>query len=399
MEKTTKTIGYYLSFTALGLVAASLGPTIPGLAEHTHTQLSEISFLFSARSGGYLLGSQTSGRLYDRLPGHTVLILGLLVVSGMMALVPVIPLLWLLTLVLFITGIAEGCVDIGGNTLLVWVYGRDVGPYMNALHFFFGLGAFISPIIVAQAVIRSGDINWAYWLLALLMLPPVLWNFRNESPVPAVVNKPTQDNPSLPAGPKPFLIPLIGMFFFLYVGAEVSFGGWIFTYATERGLSDATNAAYLTSIFWGALTAGRLLSIPIAMRVRPRTILLIDLLGSLASVGSILIWPNSPLVLWGGALGTGVFMASIFPTLLSLAERRMTITGQITGWFFFGVGAGGMTVPWIIGQLFQTSGAQITMIVILIDLISAMAIFFTLMAYSPQPATEENTSKNHALSG
>jgi FHS family Na+ dependent glucose MFS transporter 1 len=376
----------------LGLVAASLGPTIPGLAEHTHTQLNEISFLFTARAGGYLIGSLTSGRLYDRLPGHRVLILGLLIMSATMVLIPVIPLLWLLTLVLLITGIAEGSVDVGGNILLVWVHGRNVGPYMNGLHFFFGLGAFISPIIIAQAVLRSGDITWAYWLLAILMLPPVLWNLRKESPVPAVGNQPSPDILSKPAKPKPFLIPLIGVFFFLYVGAEVSFGGWIFTYATERGLSDATNAAYLTSIFWGALTAGRLLAIPVAMRVRPRTILLSDLLGCLASVGIILIWPNSPLVLWIGALGLGVFMASIFPTLLSLAERRMTITGQITGWFFFGVGAGGMTVPWIIGQLFQKAGANITMIVILVDLITAVVIFFALMAYSPQPVTGEGKS-------
>ena len=51
-----------------------------------------------------------------------------------------------------------------------------------------------------------------------------------------------------------------------------------------------------------------------------------------------------------------------------------------------------MTVPWIIGQLFQTSGAQIPMIVILVDLIAAVAIFFTLMTYSPQPVTGEGKS-------
>jgi len=38
---------------------------------------------------------------------------------------------------------------------------------MNALHFFFGVGAFVSPIIVAQAILMTGDITWAYWVLAL----------------------------------------------------------------------------------------------------------------------------------------------------------------------------------------------------------------------------------------
>ncbi len=52
------------------------------------------------------------------------------------------------------------------------------------------------------------------------------------------------------------------LFFFLYVGAEVGFGGWIFTYAVALDLGSETAAAYLTSAFWGALTFGRLLTIP-----------------------------------------------------------------------------------------------------------------------------------------
>ena len=38
-DRIPKTIGYYAAFVALGMVGASLGPTLPGLAEHTQTQL------------------------------------------------------------------------------------------------------------------------------------------------------------------------------------------------------------------------------------------------------------------------------------------------------------------------------------------------------------------------
>ena len=89
----------------------------------------------------------------------------------MMLLIPVVPLLWLLAAVLLILGLGEGALDVGGNTLLVWGYREKVAPYMNALHFFFGVGAFISPIIVAQAIQATGDIMLAYWALAVLMLP------------------------------------------------------------------------------------------------------------------------------------------------------------------------------------------------------------------------------------
>jgi FHS family Na+ dependent glucose MFS transporter 1 len=175
-------------------------------------------------------------------------------------LTPTIPLLWLLIAVLLLMGIGEGVLDVGGNTLLVWVHRRKVGPFMNALHFFFGAGAFIAPIIIAQAVKMSGDIHWAYWILALLILPVSLWLLRLPSPTAQTISK---DDPA--GQVNHLLVALIVLFFFLYVGAEVSFGGWVFTYAVTLELTTETFAAYLTSAFWGSLTVGRLLAIPIAL--------------------------------------------------------------------------------------------------------------------------------------
>jgi FHS family Na+ dependent glucose MFS transporter 1 len=357
-------IGYYAAFIALGLFAASMGPTLPGLARHTGSRLSEISFLLSARSLGYLLGSLLSGRLYDRAPGHQVITGVLILMAVMMVLVPLIPLLWLLVAVLLVLGAAEGALDVGGNTLLVWLYRDKVGPFMNALHFFFGVGAFISPIVVAQAVQASGDITLAYWVLALLMLPALLWLIRLPSPerqAAAETRRSGQANR--------VLLTLLVLSFFVYVGAELSFGNWLYTYALTLGLADATTAAYLTSGFWGAFTAGRLISIPIATRFSPGAVLLADLVGCLAGVGVILLWPASPLALWIGACGAGFAMASIFPTMIAFAERRMTITGQITSLFLAGSAAGSMTLPWLIGQLFERVGPHVMTTVIAAALI------------------------------
>lgn len=371
-----KTTGYYAAFIALGLANASLGPTLPGLAEQTQARLSEISYLFTARSLGYLLAALLGGRLYDRLPGHTLMATTLLVMAMMLALAPLVPALWLLTAVMLLLGIAESGLDVGGNTLLVWLHQDKVGPFMNGMHFFFGVGAFLSPIIIAQALLVSGGITWAYWFLALLMLPAAIWLLRQSSPpFPAI----SPDEPVRPV--RGALVALIALFFFLYVGAEVSYGGWIFTYTVTRGLSNEAAAAYLTSAFWGALTAGRLLSIPLAARLRPRAILGLDLAGCLASVAVIVLWPQSLAVVWLGTLGLGLSMASIFPTTLSLAERHMPISGRVTGWFFAGASVGGMTLPWLIGQLFETIGPQVTMLAIMVALVAAVAVFIALMLY------------------
>lgn len=348
-------IGYYAAYVALGLVGASLGPTLPGLAENTGVGLGEAGLFFTSRSLGYTLGSLYGGRAYDRLPGHTLMAAVIVLMVVTLGIAPVTAIFWILLVVLFGMGVGEGTLDVGGNTLLLWQFRERVGPYMNAMHFFFGAGSFLSPIIVAQALEFSGEIRWAYWVLALAILPVALWLGRIPSPGAPPIRK---DDPDGQA--HPLLITLVAAFFFLYVGAEAGFGGWVFTYAQATPFAGAgfeeAAAAYLTSAFWGALTVGRLLSIPLAARLRPSRLLLGDLVGCLLSLGAILIWRDATLALWAGSIGLGASMASIFPTMLSFAERRMPISGRTTGLFFVGVGSGAMSVPWLVGKLFEASG-------------------------------------------
>jgi len=393
-----KTAGYFAAFIAVGLHASILGPTLPNLAEHTHSLLGEISVLFTTAGLGYLLGSFFGGRLYDRVAGNPLMGIMLFLMAAMLALIPVIPTLWLLTIAWMLLGAAGGTLDVGGNTLLMWVHGRQVGPYMNALHFFFAVGSFLAPLIVAQALALSGEIRGAYWLLSALILPVALWLLRvpsprsparaggqpPEDPQPtgtstAGVQQATSAQPTARRSYERRIVVLISLLLMLYVGAEVAFGGWIYTYAVALDLTDATTAAYLTSAFWGALMLGRLLSIPLAARFRPRTILLTDLLGCLASVGILLLWPGSGTATWLGTLAMGLAMASIFPTCITLAGRRIPITGQVTGWFLVSSSLGGMSLPWLIGQLFEPIGPWITMGIILIDLVAALIVYAALM--------------------
>lgn len=372
--RLSKSAAYFAAFIALGLTMASLGPTLPGLAEQTRAQLSQISFLFTARSLGYLLGSIQGGRLYDSRRGHPVMAGVLLLMVASLALTPLVPALWILTAIMLVLGIAEGVLDLGGNLLLVWVHRNKVGPFMNGLHFFFGVGAFLAPVIVAQAVLMSGGITWAYWALALMILPIAGLLLYLPSPDNQKAGEAGQEKRA-----NPLLVALIAVFFFLYVGAEGSYGGWIFTYATRLGLGDAATAALLTSAFWGALTLGRLLAIPLAARFSPRTLLVSDLAACLVFMAVILLWPGSNLAVWTGTLGMGLAMASIFPTTISLAESSMAITGQATRWFFVGAGSGGMFHPWLIGQLFEPIGPQVTMVAILVNLVLLWVVLAALM--------------------
>jgi fucose permease len=77
-------------------------------------------------------------------------------------------------------------------------------------------------------------------------------------------------------------------------------------------------------------------------------------------------------------------MASIFPTMLTFSESRMTLTGRVTAWFFVGASLGGMSLPWVIGQLFESIGPRAMMVAIFFDLIVAIGIFVILLRHSKQ---------------
>ena len=365
---------YFAAFAALGLVPAALGPTLTALAAKTGTPLGDIGILFTARSLGYLPGALLAGALLDRFPGHPLMASALLLTVASLFLVPVTSHLWVLAALLLFAGFIGSVIDVGGNTLIVWVYREEVGPFMNFLHFSYALGAFISPLIVAQALIWTGGIRWAYWILGLLMLPVAFVLFRAPSP-------PLQSTSARKASPPPrwSIVGLILLFYLLYAGTEISFGGWIYTYAVNLNLASETEAAYLTSGFWGAFMVGRLLAVPFAVRFDPRTLLFATLTGGLLLTFGLYLSAASPLWTTLCTIGLGLSMASIFPSMLSFAQRHIAISGKVTGFFFVGASIGGMTLPWIIGRRFETTGPETLPLTLLITLSAALLILITLL--------------------
>lgn len=368
-HKYRLTGAYFAAFVALGLTTGSLGPTLPTLAEQTQVGLSAISYVFTARSMGYVVGSVRGGKLFDRRPGNPVMAAMLFAMAIMMSLVPLAPKLWVLLITMLVLGVAEAGLDVGANTLLGWAHGKTVGPFMSAMHSCFGVGALIAPIVVAQTVSFKLSPTNSYWLLALLLLPVGLFVLRLPSPHSTAEIASAEH--STPKRRQAFLIAL---FLFLYVGAEVGFAGWIFTYATKLSLSDAGTAAYLTSLFWGSLTLGRMLTIPIAARLRPGSILMSSLVGCLVSLGVIVGNPSSFAAVFAGTICLGLSMASIFPTTLSFANRRMKLTGQVTGWFIVASSAGSMLIPLVIGQAFALVGPRAVMLVTTAALLTATGV-------------------------
>ncbi len=369
------TSAYYVVFIIIGVGAALLGPSLPSLAKKTGSLLGDMSIMFSARSLGYLLGAFVVGRLYDRGAGHPLMGVMLLATAIIFALVPVASTVWILAVLFVLIGLTESMVDVGGNTFLAWLHQEKVAPFMNGLHFFFGVGGFLAPLLLAQVLIRTGDIASSYWILALLTLPVALWLFFLPTPQPhnikEIVNK------KLTKTEKRMFASIV-FFLALFVGVEVSFGGWIYSYGLTTGLTDETGAAYLTSVFWAAFTMARLISIPLAIRIKPIYQLFVSTLGCIVSLGFILLFPNSLYVLTASTAGVGLFIATVFPTTFSFCEIRLGITGKLSSWFFFGAGVGAMSIPWLFGQLLEQLGPYSIMVAMTVTMFSALLVLFVI---------------------
>jgi FHS family Na+ dependent glucose MFS transporter 1 len=374
LKPLTATLAYYAAFITLGATIAISGPALPWLARQTASRLDQISIIFVTSSLGYMVGSQLGGRAYDRFPGHRIQALALLVTSVSAALVPMLHSLWFLVAVLFLLGTVQGALDVGCNTLLTWIHGEKVGPFMNGLHFFFGVGSFVAPLIFARVVLATSEIRWAYWFFSLLALPVAAWLWLLPSP-PIRRRTPEAGRGKSING----LFFLIFLFFVFYVGLEVGFGNWIYTFSTRIHLASETSAAYLTSAFWGAFTVGRLLGIGISSRLRPQAILLTDLAGSLVAFAILLLWPDSTLALWAGTIVLGLSIASVFATAMAFAEQRHSLTGVLIGWILVGGSIGGMVMPWLIGQLFERISPRITMPVLLTNTLIELGLLLALI--------------------
>jgi FHS family Na+ dependent glucose MFS transporter 1 len=235
MTKTKKlrnTIGYYLLFISLGFGLGIIGPALPSLAEQTGSTLGAIGSIFLVGASGGLLGTVLGGRILDRVSrGHLVLGSAQLISAAMLAVTPLAGSLPMLLLILFIGGLPTGIINTGANTLLMWTHGRKAGPYINGLHFSFGLGAFLAPTVFAQVINLGGTYQYAYWALAGLGGPIGLFMlFLSGSPE----HPDRRPDKAQPQGSLLNVMPAViiaMLFLFFYVGSELTFGNWIYTYA------------------------------------------------------------------------------------------------------------------------------------------------------------------------
>jgi len=391
-QKKLLTFIYYLTFITLGLISGALGPSVPSFAANTASALNQISTVFVFSSLGYITGSFISGFAFQKIPGNKVLMVVLILMAMGVASLPFIQTLWLLVGIIFLIGITQSTIDVGENTLMVWLHGRKVAPFMNGLHFSFGLGSFTAPLIIAQSLRGTNSINWAFWIIALIMLMPIPFLYRLKSPINPESSQISTDEPERQKTPGGLILLLV-LYFLFFSGAEITFTNWIYTHGLKTGIVGAETAAYLTSAFWITFMIGRFLGIGLSRRLTSRQIIWMNLIGGFITLVCMLIFSHSVWMLWVGTTAFGFFAATGFPTGMNLAEEINAVTARNTSLIYVASSISVMISPWIVGQFIDRPNNQTLIWVVLTNLSCSMIAMLGIQFYKkernqepPQPS-------------
>lgn len=373
------------SFLGLGLSVAILGPTFQDLATNVNRNISSLSLIFVGRSFGYLTGSVIGGVLFDYMNHFLLLGVSLLATTIGLHLVPFCKTAVLLTVMMAVFGVSIGIMDTGGNVLILAIWGDKGAPHMQALHFSFALGAFLAPLLAKLALGTAvsaenhteADMNhsalnqsseadseslfgvpdnmnllWAYAVIGAYMFIVSIFLFalflkkgsrREKAKSSAQRSRRAKYHNAL--------LCLLFLFFFFYVGAEVTYGSYIFSFAiTHAGMTES-EAAGLNSIFWGTFAAVRGLAIFFATCLQPGTMIVLSNIASVASSLFLVLFDKSPTCLWAATSVYGASMATTFPSGISWIEQYTTIHGKAAAFFVVGAALGEMAIPAVVGIL------------------------------------------------
>uniref|UniRef100_A0A8D3CJL9 Major facilitator superfamily domain-containing protein 4A n=1 Tax=Scophthalmus maximus TaxID=52904 RepID=A0A8D3CJL9_SCOMX len=158
------TVTYWSAFFSFGLCIAFLGPTILDLRCQTQSTLQQITWVFFSQQFFLLLGSSAGG-LFKRtlLSSLSALLSCTLIISLVFAVIPLCHHVVLLSVAMAFAGQAMGVIDTIANLQLVRLYQKDSAVFLQALHFFIGLGALVSPLVADPFLADGSCVLSANW--------------------------------------------------------------------------------------------------------------------------------------------------------------------------------------------------------------------------------------------
>lgn len=352
----------YLIFVSLGLPDSLLGSGWPQMQAAFNVPSSYAGYVSMTIAFMTIISALLSPKLIQRFHTKWIVVCSiLLTIVGLFGF-SFCTEYWMLLIFAVPYGLGAGAIDAAMNNYVASHYS---GAVMNFLHCFYGLGAMISPYIMALAL-KTAHWNQGYrWtaflqtgilLVVLCSLP--LWQ-QNEQPEAKQVKVAS-------AGIKEAIrqrgVITTLLAFFAYCAGEATCFLWTPSYfaGTRSGLSEETIASFGSLIF-GGLMLGRLLAGMAANRFGDRLMIRIGAAVELVGIVLVMLPTASYQIAAVGFVVIGTGMGPIYPSIQHMAPANFgqRYSAAVIGLQMAAAYTGTTFMPTIFGLLQQQFGIWI----------------------------------------
>lgn len=356
-----------------GIVMALLGAVLPAMSERLRFGLAQVGTLFLVMNLCLLVTGLFLGPLMDRYGTKPPLVLGPVLVGAALALLATAGdygrLLWGVGLL----GAGGGAVNSAGNTLVADLHEdpRAKNAALNLLGVFFGFGALLLPFAMGLLLAAMG-VGRILAAAAAFCLAVAVHNAARAFPPPKQAARvPIVEAARFLRDP---VVLLFAAMLFFESASEFIAGGYVSTFlAREIGLGLRA-VSWVVAAYWAALMLGRVALSRIALRVSGPRIVVGGALASAVLV-ALLTFARGPELAAVATVLVGAALSGIFPTALGIVgSRYAAYTGTVFGLLFTAALSGGVTLPWIAGQVAEAHGLRSALRILVATFLAVAAL-------------------------
>jgi len=364
------TVAAHAAFVPIGIVTVLLGPLLPTLSAKWSLNYTQAGSLFTVQFLASTVGVTLSGFCVSRWGFRFAIKAGLLAMAVGVAGLPYSSRV-LGSACIGLYGLGFGIAVPAANLLVAEVHQLHRSAALNLLNFSWSVGAVACPFLVAAAV-RAHYVPLLLAAFAGLLLivtlgiaampsriaePRASRGNDAQNGASGDLSKSDLSTSQLRKSRRSNSVVLLASLFFLYVGVENSFGGWIASYAKSLGTLSLELALMSSSFFYSALMVGRWLASLVLKRVEEVTLARAGILTACAGMMCLLLSHGSLGVLAGASI-TGLGLAAVYPITISLLSREFGDTASQMGSIMFTMAnLGGAFLPWLVGYFSSRFGS------------------------------------------
>ncbi|CAF1445585.1 unnamed protein product, partial [Rotaria sordida] len=143
-----------LTWIMLGFHLELIGPTMPNLVANIKVTYSGMGSVLASRSAGYLFANLLGAILQNIVKKHSegLLFFAFILPAIVVFAAPFVTSLILMCILFFIQGLCKNFTDLGGNNLLLTMWGDNAGTSLNSAHFGYGVGAGFVNLLIGRLI-------------------------------------------------------------------------------------------------------------------------------------------------------------------------------------------------------------------------------------------------------